>query len=214
VARVQLLESAEERDPVVAFVWNHSQEIAGRLLNSFRLMTHVPHVCMWFLPFNLSLQIEGAGGRLDARTKQLVVLATSLANRCKYCISHNLSLGRASGVEEATIAAMTMPDLVSTLPRRDQVVLTWSRLVTTNEARHNSHAFEELREFFDDSEIVELTWLSAMFNMINRLHDSLHLDLDSETHTRGLVASRQVTRQTLIDYTKGLVELLEAGDHQ
>lgn len=210
MARVQLLGEAEVNDLIVAYFWSQGEEIAGKLLNSFRLMAHVPQVCMWFLPFNLSLQIEGAGGKLDARTKQLVVLSTSLANQCAYCTSHNISLGKASKIDEHTVAAMNKPDLPPTLSHRDHVVITWCRLVTSNEARYRSMEFEALREFFDDAEIVELTWLSAMFNMINRLFDSLHLDLDIDTRTRGLVAARAVTRQTLIDYAKGLVQLLEA----
>lgn len=67
------------------------------------------------------------------------------------------------------------------LSDRDKAVVRWSEVVTTNEAARGKAAFEALNPWFDDGEIVEITWLCAMFNMLNRVHDSLHLDSNRRT---------------------------------
>lgn len=59
-----------------------------------RVYGRVPGVAVWLLPFPVSLQREGAGGRLDGRTKELIVLTTSFRNACEYCATHNISLGQ------------------------------------------------------------------------------------------------------------------------
>jgi hypothetical protein len=82
--------------------------------------------------------------------------------------------------------------------------------VANNDARYRDDYFDALKEFFSDSEIVELTWVSALFCMVNRFHDSLHLDLDVATTVRDVVVAQGLTRSDLIDYAKRLVSLLES----
>jgi AhpD family alkylhydroperoxidase len=209
MSRVALFEQTDPDDPVLDAAWSFGVGQASTILNSYRLYAHVPAVFAWYLPFVVSLQIEGGGGKLDGRTKQLAVLATVTTNACEYCTQHNVTLGAAKGIEEDTIAAVASKGSLSSLSARDRAVVEWTRLVTTNEARYKTAEFDALGEFFTEAEIVELTWVSAMFCMINRLHDSLWLDVDTEDTLHANVAWLGLTESDLAEYADRLAAALK-----
>jgi hypothetical protein len=135
-----------------------------------------------------------------------------MTNACEYCTQHNSSLGAAKGIGSDTIEAIMSGDGLDALSPRDRAVVTWCQLVTKNEAKYRQAEFEALREFFNDSEIVELTWISSMFCMINRLHDSLHLDLDSEKNITEIVEAHHFRESDLAQYAEHLSALLRPAD--
>ncbi len=61
-------------------------------------------------------------------------------------------------------------------PRHKAAVL-WAEHVTLNTARSRDDVFEQVRGLFSEPEILELTMVCGMFNMQNRVADSLHLDI-------------------------------------
>ena len=60
--------------------------------------------------------------------------------------------------------------------------------------------WEELRRHFSDAEIVEISVACAMFNMINRLNDSLWTELEPEEYNRRQHGAVGVTPAALEDY--------------
>ena len=56
----------------------------GRVPNSYRVLARVPLVSKLLLPFNAAMQREGAGSRLTAKIKEMVVIKTSHINMCNY----------------------------------------------------------------------------------------------------------------------------------
>ena len=52
--------------------------------------------------------------------------------------------------------------------------------MTRNTAQKNGDAFNRLHANFTEGEIVEITMLCAMFNMINRVNDSLDIALEEQ----------------------------------
>lgn len=92
---------------------------------------------------------------------------------------HNTSLGRAAGLAEEQIAALDGDWRSSAVfDEREKAVIEWAEQVTHNTARRASAAFDRLREHFDETEIVELTVAVAHRNMITRIQEALHTDLE------------------------------------
>lgn len=56
--------------------------------------------------------------------------------------------------------------------------MLWAEHVTRNSARGRDDIFQELRKHFSEAEIVELTLMSAFFNMFNRFMDSLQIPVE------------------------------------
>ena len=56
----------------------------GRVPNSYRVLARVPLVSKLLLPFNASMQREGAGSLLTSKIKEMVIIKTSHINGCNY----------------------------------------------------------------------------------------------------------------------------------
>ena len=56
----------------------------GRVPNSYRVLARVPMVSKLLVPFNATMQREGAGSLLTSRIKEMVVIKTSHINACNY----------------------------------------------------------------------------------------------------------------------------------
>ena len=206
-------------DEVLSKFFEGCRDLIGRVPNSMRVYGRVPVSAAWLLPFLVSLQREGAGGKLDGRTKELIVLKTSFTNACDYCATHNTSLGQATGLDLEQIDVLNQDyQATDLLSDRDKAVVRWAEVVTTNEAARDKAAFEALAEHFDDDEIVEITWLSAMFNMLNRVHDSLLLDIELPDEVAQIQRSSYIAHEKVVNWLSEMVEImqgrLESGDAQ
>jgi uncharacterized peroxidase-related enzyme len=207
VTMVTDTEAAQDR--ITAKFFEGCEELIGRVPNSMRVYGRVPKVAAWMLPFLVSLQREGAGGRLDGRTKELVVLATSVTNACEYCVTHNTSLGQATGLTLDQIEAIDGDHQASDhLDDREKAVVRWAEAVTRNEAARDTPAFDALREWFDEEEIVEMTWLSAMFNMLNRVHDSLWLDIEQPDEVARIQRSSFIPEEKVVAWAQEMAAVM------
>lgn len=74
----------------------------------------------------------------------------------------------------------------SLFDEREKAVIRWGELVAKNEARYDTETFNKLSEYFDATEIVELTTVAAFRGLMNRFMDSLQIELEGpEMQARG-----------------------------
>jgi uncharacterized peroxidase-related enzyme len=156
--------------------------LLGRVPNFYRTISHAPWLAMLLLPFNAAVQRQWPGSRLPGRIKELVVIKTSHVNGCRYCYAHNTALGQAAGIIHEEIVEISGNDYLQskTLSEKEKAALQWAEAVTQNTAAKRDDLFAEMKRLFTDAEIVELTFVSAMFNMINRLNDSLQVPIEQQ----------------------------------
>lgn len=168
----------EEATPELRAVFDGARQMLGFVSNSTRTIAHSPWVVKWLTPFTAAVQRE-SGGVLDARTKELAVIRTSVVNTCAFCLGHNRELGQIGGLTPAQVAGAegdyeNSPDLTA----KEKCVIRWAELVTKNTAKYDKQCWEELKSYFSPQEIVELTMVICHFNLLNRINDTLHLDLE------------------------------------
>jgi uncharacterized peroxidase-related enzyme len=156
--------------------------LLGRVPNFYRTISHAPWLAMLLLPFNAAVQRQWPGSRMSGRIKELVVIKTSHVNGCKYCYAHNTALGAAAGITHDEIIELSSDDYLQskTLSDQEKAAVQWAEAVTRNTAATRDDLFAEMKRLFSDAEIVELTFVSAMFNMINRLNDSLQVPIEQQ----------------------------------
>ena len=65
------------------------------------------------------------------------------------------------------------------LTEKQKLAVRWAELVTKNEAKHDETCWEELKTHFSSQELIELTVIICHFNLMNRLNDTLQLDLET-----------------------------------
>jgi len=111
-------------------------------------------------------------------------------------------LGQALGLTDAEFAALQGDDYRSSplFNEREKAVLAWAEAMTLNTAKRDQAVWEELRRLFTDAEIVEISLITAMFNMVNRLNDSFLTELEPEEYNRRQHGAVGVTSRALDDY--------------
>lgn len=110
-------------------------------------------------------------------------------------------LGQALGLKDEEFEALQGDYRSSALfNEREKAVLAWSEAMTLNTAKRDKAVWDELRRLFSDAEIVEISLACALFNMINRLNDSLWTELEPEEYNRRQHGAVGVTAAALEDY--------------
>ncbi len=154
--------------------------LLGRVPNFYRTISNSPWLAMCLLPLNSTVQRQWPGTSVSGKVKELVVIKSSHVNGCKYCYAHNTALGQAAGITHEEIVEISSDDYLNSksLSEAEIAAVRWAEAVTTNTAAQDDELFALLQEHFSTQEIVELTMTSAMFNMINRLNDSLRVPIE------------------------------------
>ncbi len=178
------------------------ENLLGRVPNFYKTFSNSPLLAMTFLPINALAQREWDGTSISGKIKELIVIKTSHTNGCKYCYAHNTSLGRAAGITNEQIEAISKNEVSESALFNTQEVLAikWAEAVTLNLAAKNNELFEELKINFTEKQIAEMTILCAMFNMINRINDSLDVELEDTSEIDKIQKSLILEPKRMTDY--------------
>ena len=90
-------------------------------------------------------------------------------------------LGQALGLTDAEFEALQGDDYRDSalFNEREKAAMWWAEAMTLNTAKSDPKVWAEMRRLFSDAEIVEISMITGMFNMINRLNDSFWTELES-----------------------------------
>lgn len=123
---------------------------------------------------------------IGARTKELVVLRTSVLLQCAYCVQTHSVVALDSDVSVAEVRALRgEEEWTDVIPAADErALLRWVDAVAGGVGAVPPEAGVELREHFSEAQVVELTLLCAATVMLNRYCTALELPLSSATLQR------------------------------
>ena len=127
--------------------------------------------------FGLLLDLK-AEGVLPARYLELALVTVSKLNECTFCVSNHAPRLAATGISEAAAEAILTYDTVDEFDEVDKLVIEYAVQVTTDFHRVRDAMFDRLRAHFDDAQIVELTWRTALCGAFNRFNDVLQTQVD------------------------------------
>lgn len=110
------------------------------------------------------------GGALPREIKECVILKVSLLNSCQFCANSHIDLMKGLGIAEDPVKHL---ELVSSSSPRHNAVLAYTEIVTKDSNKVTQEMIHQLRSWFNDAEIVELTFLIGFINMLNRFNNAL-----------------------------------------
>ena len=135
----------------------------------FRVMANRPEVLKNFLPFYGAVAGPGA---VDRRTKEMVYLAASFANRCAFCTAAHVAGGKKAGLTDEEIAAIR-EERDTGFSEPERAALAYTRELTRSANAAGSR--DALRSHFTDEQVVEITLVAAMANFTNRFNNGLDI---------------------------------------
>lgn len=153
----------------------------GRTANLQRILAyHNPYFARWILGLVATVRQPDLGATSDPRLRSLAIIKTSMVNACEYCTEHTSVFGVGLGVgsDECALLDSDAYKESALFTDKEKAAIAWAESMTRNMAQRDKATWEELKRHCTDTEIVEVSVASAMFNMINRLNDAFWTELE------------------------------------
>ncbi|HEX4231328.1 MAG TPA: carboxymuconolactone decarboxylase family protein [Bryobacteraceae bacterium] len=117
---------------------------------------------------NLEKVIRASG--LEPALLELVKICASQINGCAYCIDMHTKDARAGGETEQRIYALSAWRETPFFTPRERAALAWTEALTNIQQGHApDEVYEEVRQQFDEAELVKLTLAITQINSWNRI---------------------------------------------
>jgi uncharacterized peroxidase-related enzyme len=146
--------------------------------NFYRAMAHKPDVIATFPKLYSSIMGRGS---LDRRLKEMVYLAVSTVNECKYCTEDHLRGARKAGLSEREIEDIES-ETNQHFTAAEQTALHYAREMT-RACADEFGTREHLHQHFTEEQLVELTLVVAMANFTNRFNNGLNVQVERTPQT-------------------------------
>ena len=171
VAPLTKEQAAAEIQPI----YDKVTQALGHMPNFYGTMARVPAALEHFM--KLYPAIVGRG-KVEARYKELAYLKTAQINGCEYCFRAHSFSGKKQGVTDEQINSLTFFARSQAFDDKEKAVLLFAERVTRGASAMRPRALEDLKQYFDDDQIVELTLTVCVANFTNRFNDTFNLAPD------------------------------------
>lgn len=143
----------------------------GVIPSSVRTMAHRPLIAEAFTQLNIAVMTSE--GNVTAEFKRLIGFAVSMMSGCRYCQAHMALASERFGSTDERIANILDYAKSEYFNDAEKVALDYvfAALETPN-AVSDEHA-TRLREYWTDTDIVEITAVIALFGYLNRWNDTM-----------------------------------------
>ena len=115
---------------------------------------------------------------LDAGTKQLIALASSLSAGCKYCQAHTSHGAERAGIEEKKIADILNYSKSTQFSEPEKAILDLAFAAGKVPNNSNQEHFDNLSKYYSKKEIVDIVSVISLFGFLNRWNDTLGTALE------------------------------------
>lgn len=192
MAHLTPLEYEQISDQKVRETIQSYESIRGFVPNSIRTMARRPNIVSAFMALNKSILYEGT---VDESLKMLISLATSLSSGCLYCQSHMTNLSSIYKVSDEKIADLLKHDESEHFSEAESAALTVAFKASEVPNAATEQDFDQLKQHFDDEQIVEIVASIALFGFLNRWNDTMATEVEH--------LPAQVTKRVNPDWVEG-----------
>ena len=162
--------SRESAAPEVQPILDKLTHVFNKVPSFFGTMARVPEAFATFVPFYSAVIDHGT---VERKYKELAYLKASLINGCEYCFRAHSASGKKNGVTEQQIQALAFFHRSPAFDDKEKAVLLYAERITRGAAAIRPNALNELKQYFNDDQIVELTLAACMPNFTNRFNDAM-----------------------------------------
>jgi len=160
------------------------QEKAGFVPNVFLVLAHRPDELRAFLAYHDALMEKDVG--LSKAEREMIVVATSGANGCQYCVIAHGAILRIRARDPLIADQVAINHSKADITARQRAMLDFAMKVATDSRNIAEDAFAALRQHgFDDETIWDIGAIAAFFAMSNRLANMTGMRPNAEFYAMG-----------------------------
>jgi uncharacterized peroxidase-related enzyme len=169
------------------------QEKAGFIPNVFLAWAHRPDEFRAFFAYHDAL-LEKAGGLTKAE-REMIVVATSAANHCHYCVIAHGAILRIRAKQPLLADQVAINYLNAELTPRQRAMLDFAVKVATRSHEVDEADFIALRaQGMSEDEIWDIGAIAALFALSNRMANLMALRPNDEFYRMGREAASPPVR--------------------
>ena len=162
------------------------QEKAGFVPNVFLALAHRPDEFRAFFAYHDALMLKEGG--LSKGEREMIVVATSAANGCHYCVVAHGALVRIYQKAPLLADQVAVNHRKADITPRQRAMLDFAMKVALRSAEIGDEDYARLREHgFSDEDAWDIAGIAAFFGMSNRIANAIDMRPNDEFYLMGRV---------------------------
>ena len=160
------------------------QEKSGFVPNVFLALSHRPDECRAFFAYHDALMDKEGG--LSRAEREMIVVATSNANQCQYCVVAHGAILRIRAKNPLVADQVAVNYRKADITPKQKAMLDFAMKVCLRSGEINDADFETLRGHgFTDEDIWDIGGISAFFGLSNRMANMTSMRPNDEFYLLG-----------------------------
>jgi uncharacterized peroxidase-related enzyme len=160
------------------------QEKSGFIPNVFLTLAHRPDEFRAFFAYHDALMEKP--GNLTKAEREMIVVATSAANQCQYCVIAHGAILRIRAKNPLVADQIAVNYRKADITPRQKAMLAFALEVALNSQAVGDADLAKLKEHgFSDDDIWDITGIAAFFGMSNRLANVTNMRPNDEFYMMG-----------------------------
>ena len=160
------------------------QEKAGFVPNVFLALAHRPNECRAFFDYHDALMLRDGG--LSKAEREMIVVSTSGANDCQYCVVAHGAILRIYAKDPLVADQVAINFRKADITDRQTAMLAFAEKVALNSAALEETDYEAVRSHgFDDEDIWDIGAIAAFFALSNRMANLTAMRPNDEVYLMG-----------------------------
>mgnify|MGYP001124584420 CR=1 FL=1 len=165
------------------------QEKSGFVPNVFLALSHRPDECRAFFAYHDALMDKEGG--LSRAEREMIVVATSNANQCQYCVVAHGAILRIRAKNPLVADQVAVNYRKADITPKQKAMLDFAMKVCLRSGEINDADFETLRGHgFTDEDIWDIGAISAFFGLSNRMGNMTSMRPNDEFFLLGRVPKK------------------------
>ena len=165
------------------------QEKSGFVPNVFLALSHRPDECRAFFAYHDALMDKEGG--LSRAEREMIVVATSNANQCQYCVVAHGAILRIRAKNPLVADQVAVNYRKADITPKQKAMLDFAMKVCLRSGEINDADFETLRGHgFTDEDIWDIGAISAFFGLSNRMANMTSMRPNDEFFLLGRVPKK------------------------
>ena len=137
-----------------------------------RMFADTPEISKGLVAFGGAIKSHRS---LPDRLVELVRLRIAFHNQCRSCMAIRYQDGVDAGIDEDLVCSLEKPQEAEDLSDAEKAAIEYGELFATNHLAIDDSVYENLRKYFSEAEVVELSITVAWFVGFGRLAATYHM---------------------------------------
>ena len=151
-------------------------ETLGFCPNSVLTMQHRPAIATAFIQLNKAVMTNQ--GRVTSALKRLIGYVSSSKAGCQYCQAHTILAAERYDANADQLANICQYSTHPAFSAAERAALDFAVAASEVPNAINSSIMENLRQHWDEGEIVEILGVISLFGYLNRWNDSMGTSIE------------------------------------